>query len=139
MKKVLLLFLILGIFVSTIPVRVEAATNCHDTMLGCVDKQPDRCRDRAKCPAGAYQDTAYYLQIVLNIIKYVGVIACIAFTVIDFFKELLSEDKEGYKKVVNKGIKRLVYAVIIFVLPILVMELLKLLDIAGASTMYGIQ
>ena len=64
MKKFLLLFLIFGVLLSAMPIRVEAAaSSCHDTLLGCTDKQSDRCPSRKKCPNGKYQDPAYYLHL----------------------------------------------------------------------------
>ena len=126
-KKIVLLLLVFGIFASSIPVDVKAAeTDGCTAVLGTTQK--------IKHGKNKYYDPAYYLQVVLNVIKYVGVIACIGFSIVDFFKELLSEDKDGYKKVVNKSLKRLVYAVIIFVLPILVMQMLKLANIATDAT-----
>lgn len=141
MKKVLLLFLILGFFASVIPSDVfasekyfagETEIKCSDSFLGTTRPVKMGKGERA------HYYPAYYLQLALNIMKYVGVILCITLTVVDFFKELLSEDKDGYKKVINRAIKRLVFAVIIFILPILVMQLLQLVGVVSNATC-GIQ
>lgn len=76
-------------------------------------------------------DFAYYLQIILNVIKYAGIVLCIVLTVVDFFKALLGDDKELYKPLTKKMFARFFYAVALFFLPTIVKALLTLIDVYG--------
>lgn len=76
-------------------------------------------------------DFAYYLQIILDVIKYAGIVLCIVLTVVDFFKALLGEDKELYKPLTKKMFTRFFYAVALFFLPAIVKTLLTLIDVYG--------
>ena len=62
-------------------------------------------------------DFAYYLQIILNVIKYAGIILCIVLTVMEFVKALANDEKDMYKSISTNFIKRLIYAVLLFFLP----------------------
>ena len=135
MKKVLLLFIIFGVLFTAVPVRadgpeeIKANGGCSSALLG--STQPVKTKSKYYAPA-------YYLQLLLNIMKYAGIIACIALSTVDFFKVLLADDKDGYKKVISKTIKRMGYAVAIFFLPIIVMKVLELAGIVTNATC-GIQ
>ena len=72
---------------------------------------------------------AYYLQLALDIMKYLGIILCIVLTIVDFVKALFGEDKDMLKSLSKKGLKRIFYAVALFFLPIIVKTLLTLVDI----------
>ena len=74
---------------------------------------------------------AYYLQMALDIIKYVGIVLCIVLTIVDFAKALFGDDKEMYKPLSKKAFSRLIYAVMLFLLPYIVSMVLTLLDIYG--------
>lgn len=76
-------------------------------------------------------DFAYYLQIILDVIKYAGIVLCIVLTVVDFFKALLGDDKELYKPLTKKMFARFFYAVALFFLPAIVKTLLTLIDVYG--------
>lgn len=76
-------------------------------------------------------DLAYYLQKILDIIKYAGVILCIFLTIVDFAKAILGEDKEMYKPLAKTAFNRLCYAVMLFFLPAVVKTLLTLIDVYG--------
>lgn len=74
---------------------------------------------------------AYYLQFALEVIKYLGIVLCIVLTVVDFAKALLGEEKEMYKPLAKKGFSRLIYACLLFFLPILVKVVLELVGVYG--------
>jgi hypothetical protein len=74
---------------------------------------------------------AYYLQMALDIIKYVGIVLCIVLTIIDFAKALFTDDKEMYKPLSKKAFARLIYAVMLFLLPYIVSMVLTLLEVYG--------
>lgn len=74
---------------------------------------------------------AYYLQKALDIIKYLGIVICIVLTIVDFAKALFSNDKDMLKPLSKKAISRLIYAVILFFLPIIVKTLLTIVGAYG--------
>ena len=74
---------------------------------------------------------AYYLQLGLDVIKYLGIILCIFLTIVDFAKALFSDDKDLIKPLSKKAMARLVYAVLLFLLPSIVRGLLTLIDVYG--------
>jgi len=75
---------------------------------------------------------AYYLQTVLDIIKYAGIVLCIVLTVVDFFNALTNDDKDLLKPLTQKALKRLIYAVMLFFIPIIIKMIFMLVDIYGA-------
>ncbi len=72
---------------------------------------PDNC-DK-KCPA-------YWMQWILNAMKYVAIGALLLFVTMDFAKALISNDKDALKKAGTTAIKRFIYCVLLFFLPIIV-------------------
>lgn len=74
---------------------------------------------------------AYWLQFCLKIIKYIGVIAMLGLSFMDFFKAIIASDKEATKKATMTTAKRFVFMVLLFFLPILVDVLMKLLGAYG--------
>lgn len=83
--------------------------------------------DEAKTPA-------WYLQIVFEIMKYIGIVILIVFTIMDFVGAVLAHDDNKIKESMRKGILRLVCCVVIFILPTLIKFILTFLDIYGPST-----
>lgn len=76
---------------------------------------------------------AYYLQFVFNLIKYAAIILLFILTIIDFAKATASKDNDAIKKAIITAIKRLIIAIVIFILPILIEFLFKLLGIYDSS------
>lgn len=74
---------------------------------------------------------AWYLQLALDVIKYVGIVLCIVLTIVDFAKALLGEEKDMYKPLAKKALLRMVYSVCLFFLPIFVKTLLLLIGVYG--------
>ena len=72
---------------------------------------------------------ASYIQLALNIMKYLGIILCIVLTIADFAKAVFGEDKDMLKSLTKKGLTRLFYAVALFFLPIIVKTILTLVGI----------
>ncbi len=77
---------------------------------------------------------AYYLQFIFNLIKYAAILVLFAMTGVEFGKALASSNQDAMKKALQNTIKRLIIAVIIFLLPILVEFILTLLGIYSPST-----
>lgn len=78
-----------------------------------------------------HSSPAYYLNLILKIMKYAAVILAIVFSIIDFAKATISQDKDNLKKATITSVKRLIFAVLMFFIPILIDFVLGLL---GAYT-----
>lgn len=74
---------------------------------------------------------AYYLQKILDIVKYAGIVLCIVLTIVDFGKALLADDKDLFKPLTKTAFTRMIYAVLLFFLPAIVKTLLLLIDVYG--------
>ena len=129
-KDILLIILILGLVFAAIPVKAAVTEGCKNVPLGSIKYDPNRGPGKAKL----YQDPAYYLNIALNVIKYAGVILCIGLSMADLFKNLMSEEKDGHKKIIMKVVKRLIYATLIFFLPIMINKILELTGLITNQT-----
>ena len=99
-----------------------SATDC-DSLLGSVDN-PD--------------EPAYYLELAFTIIKYVAIIILIVFSMKDFAMAIIKKDEEAVKNATAICVKRFVYCVIIFVLPILVKFILNWSHIVSTNPLCGI-
>lgn len=68
---------------------------------------------------------AYVLQTIFNFMQFLGPILVIAFTVMDAVKAVASGDKDALNKLLKTTAKRMVYAVILFVFPTALKEILS--------------
>lgn len=67
---------------------------------------------------------AYWLQEILDIMKYIAIVALLVLVVTDFLNALTQNDKDAIKKASNKALKRFIYCVLLFFVPIIVKILL---------------
>lgn len=74
---------------------------------------------------------AYWIQWGLNLIKYIAIVALLGLSTMDFFNALVKDDKDAIKKASITTVKRFVYTVILFFLPILVEVIMKLFGAYG--------
>ena len=75
---------------------------------------------------------AYYLQLIFNIMKFLGPVLVIVMSIIDLLKVTAEQKQDGeLEKLGTKTLKRLIYAVIIFVLPSLINYLFGLIGLYG--------
>ena len=134
MKKICLLFL--TVFILFLGMNTVSASERYSETLvengGTIsylatDKECDAMFGDPDKPG----DLAYYLQKILDIIKYAGIILCILLTIVDFAKALLGDDKEMYKPLAKTAFNRLCYAVMLFFLPAVVETILSLIDVYG--------
>ncbi len=78
--------------------------------------------------------TAYYLQIILDVMRYSGIAAVIVLTIMDYLKALASNDTDNIKKTSSRTFKRIILAVAIFLAPIIINYVFELTGITtGAS------
>jgi len=71
-------------------------------------------------------DAAYYLQIILDIMKYGSIVLYLGFSIKDFFLAITNPDKEGLKKAWPAFFKRTICVILIFLLPMIITLLLSL-------------
>lgn len=76
---------------------------------------------------------AYYLVLAFKIIKYAAIILVVVMSTVDFAKATVSQDKDLLKKASISAAKRLIFAVIIFFLPLLLNFLLSWLGDAYST------
>ena len=74
-------------------------------------------------------DPAYWLQKILDIMKYVAIIALLVFVILDFIKAIANNDKDALIKAGSTSMKRFVYCVLLFFMPSVVKLILELFGI----------
>lgn len=77
------------------------------------------------------QYPAYWMQWILNIMKYVAIAALLILSTFDFIKALVSNDKDALKKAGMTTAKRFIFVVILFFLPIIVDFIMHLFGAYG--------
>ena len=65
-------------------------------------------------------DPAYWMQKVLDIMKYAAIVALLVLVIADFLKAIVQDDKEALKKAGITAFKRFIYCVLIFFVPIII-------------------
>ena len=95
----------------------KSAVSC-ESLLG----DPDNCN--GKCPA-------YWLQWILDVMKYVAIIALLVLITLDFVKAIANNDKDALQKAGSTSIKRFIYCVLLFFVPTIVKILMELFGIYG--------
>ncbi len=79
-------------------------------------------------------DPAYYLQLVLEIMRYVAIIALVILTIIDIIQSVIAQDDDALKKSFGKITRRLVYCIIIFLFPFVLEFIFEIAGIYGIDT-----
>ena len=74
---------------------------------------------------------AYFLQQILTVIQYAGPILCIVLSISDFVKAAAGQDKDALLKATKTTGKRIVFAMILFFIPLLVNFIFPLLGWYG--------
>lgn len=95
-----------------------------------IDQSVDDCNSYFGDPDDS-QYPAYWMQWILNIIKYVAIAALLVLSTVDFIKALVSNDKDALKKATMTTAKRFIYVVILFFLPIIVDFIMRLFGAYG--------
>lgn len=83
--------------------------------------------------------TAYYLDKAFTFISYAGVAVLIVTLTIDYIKALTSGDKDTLKKVNTRSIKRIIFAILLFLLPLLLRTVLPIFGIVSDCEIAGIK
>ena len=145
MKKIsFLLLIILSFFFVSLNSRVYASNNIYilkdaadvgETDKGTNDTGSNISTTSAQCSAfgdpNNKDDFAYYLQSAFNIMKFAGVLVAIIMTVKDLFTAIADQKDDSLKKIGSKTVKRVIYAIIIFFLPIIINFAFNLVGLYG--------
>lgn len=132
-KKIILAILVfffafnIGMTVYAQPVYTESLTNKTTSSKGCEGLFGD-VKDK--------NSIAYWLQEIFTTIKWVAPVLVLFFSVVEFLKATASQDKDALTKATKKTGKRLVIALVLFLLPSLINWLFPLLGWYGTC---GIQ
>ena len=73
----------------------------------------------------------YWIKWALDVIKYIAITALVVLSAVDFFQAIVSDNKDDVKKAGSKTLKRFVYVVLIFFLPIIVEVIMKQFGASG--------
>lgn len=86
----------------------------------------------ASCPLG--EDVTKDLYGILKILQIAGPVLCIAFSTLDVVKTVAKGDAEAdVKKVAQRFGKRMIYTVLLFLLPVLVDQVMQIADVWGVN------
>lgn len=70
----------------------------------------------------------YYIRLAFKLVRYVAIILALVLSIIDFAKAVFSQDKDLLQKAGISAAKRLIFAVVIFFLPVLINFALGIID-----------
>lgn len=75
---------------------------------------------------------AYYVDLVFRFIKFIAPLIVIGLTIFDYIKAIASSDGDLITKTNKKTIKRLIFALLLFVTPIIISYILTLIGVQGS-------
>lgn len=74
---------------------------------------------------------AYYMQYILDIAKYIGIVLCVVLTIVDIAKYVIGDDKADTAPLIKKALSRIIAAVLLFFVPTIVKLLMSLIGAYG--------
>ena len=116
----LLLFFIVGIGVVDAKSNQYSGvvnTNTTSSMLDSVGD--DECNSVLGDPKDK-NSFAYFLNEIFNVIKYLGPLLCVIFSILEFVKAVPSQDKDLLTKAAKKTVIRVILAIVLFFTPVLI-------------------
>lgn len=87
--------------------------------------------DSDDCDGVFDKEVIEFLQQMFNVFKYAAPLLCLALSIVDFIKATASQDKDALKKAAQMTGKRIIYAIILFFVPMLINFLFDLLGWYG--------
>ena len=125
-------FSITFLFLFLVGINVKASTidtmNINNNMVFVA-------ADNEQCPAFGdpdnINDPAHWMQEALDIMKYAAIVALLVLVTADFLSAMTQNDKDAIKKASSKAIKRFIYCVLLFFLPIVVKLIMTLFGVYG--------
>lgn len=129
-KKInnILFFCIAMLFSFSFMIKANASV-LNNNFINNVATIEERCA--AFGDPGVNGTPAYWMQQALEIMKYIGIIALLVLTTLDFIKALAQNDKDALKKASNTAIKRFIYCILLFFTPMIVEFLMSLFGTYG--------
>lgn len=128
LKKILLLCTAF-LFLFSFSINVNASVIKNDFTRNIVVAAGDTCPALGDPSNSQYP--AFWLQEILNIMKYVAIVALLVLVTTDFVKAVASNDKDALKKAGTTAIKRFIYCIILFFLPTIISLLMNLFGAYG--------
>lgn len=122
-KKALIIFSLIFVMVLFVPVNIYALDTSSFSLVaaGCgVLGNPQNP-----------ESTAWLLQELFSIVKYLGPFLLLVLSSIDFIKAIILSDDETMKKAQKRLLIRAVLVVVLFLVPDLIFVLLQIFDIVG--------
>ncbi len=80
---------------------------------------------------GNPNDPAYWIQTALKIIKYLGIVFLLVYSTLDYIKAITAQDSDAVIKATKKTGLRLIYAVLLFFVPVIVSFFMNFLGLYG--------
>lgn len=128
-KKILFLS-ITFLFLFSFSLNVNASVIENDFTRNIVVAAGDNCPALGNPEDSQYP--AFWLQEALNIMRYIAIVALLVLVTIDFVKAVASNDKDALKKAGSTAIKRFIYCVLLFFVPIIVKIIMTMFGAYGS-------
>ena len=128
--KKILFFSITFLFLFSFSLNVNASVIENDFTRNIVVAAGDNCPALGNPEDSQYP--AYWLQEALNIMRYIAIVALLVLVTIDFVKAVASNDKDALKKAGSTAIKRFIYCVLLFFVPIIVKIIMTMFGAYGS-------
>lgn len=127
--KKILFFSITFLFLFSFSLNVNASVIENDFTRNIVVAVGEKCPALGDPTNSQYP--AYWLQWILNVMKYVAIVALLVLITTDFVKAVASNDKDALKKAGTTAIKRFIYCVLLFFLPTIISLVMNLFGAYG--------
>lgn len=128
--KKILFFSITFLFLFSFSLNVNASVIENDFTRNIVVAAGDNCPALGNPEDSQYP--AFWLQETLNIMRYIAIVALLVLVTIDFVKAVASNDKDALKKAGSTAIKRFIYCVLLFFVPIIVKIIMTMFGAYGS-------
>lgn len=73
-------------------------------------------------------DLLTYIEKILSLMKYAGIVLCIGLTIVDFAKAIIGDDKDALNKITKKAFIRIILVALLFFLPTLINFVLNIVN-----------
>jgi hypothetical protein len=128
--KKMLFFSITFLFLFSFSLNVNASVIENDFTRNIVVAVGEKCPALGDPTNSQYP--AYWLQEALNIMRYIAIVALLVLVTIDFVKAVASNDKDALKKAGSTAIKRFIYCVLLFFVPIVIKIVMTMFGAYGS-------
>lgn len=128
--KKILFFGITFLFLFSFSLNVNASVIENDFTRNIAVAAGDNCPALGNPEDSQYP--AFWLQEALNIMRYIAIVALLVLVTIDFVKAVASNDKDALKKAGSTAIKRFIYCVLLFFVPIIVKIIMTMFGAYGS-------